>query len=298
MNPRPRPEERSALLDTAPSESTPLLLELARRQAERRRPAELLGQLERDGFVQPSMLALRLVHQLDGLALAAAPEYEALLLSPVAPLGSCSVVAPTSQDRTLTTNRGTEVVSDPTNMMALLGAQRIRRGLAEPIRLCTIHQTLRTQPLPAVPGFSRHFRMFAITETGTARADDGFEVEAVTRAVTVFDRLFDAATAALGCRFPQRRALVRASAARDALGERLVSRLRSALPHVSLERDVLEQPYYDGVRVMFGADNTGGQHVPIGDVGAFDWVAKLTANRRHRFVAGGFGLQLVPLAFR
>jgi len=49
---------------------------------------------------------------------------------------------------------------------------------------------------------------------------------------------------------------------------------------------------------MFGADNTAGEHVPIGDVGVFDWVARLTANRRQRFVAAGFGLQLVPLVFR
>ena len=205
-------------------------MELAQRQAARRRPTQLLQQLERDGFVQPSMLDLRLVHQLDGLALAAAPEYEAVLLSPVAPLGCCSVLAPTSQDRTLTTSRGSEVVSDPTNLMALLAAQRLGRQVDQVVRLCTVHQTLRAQALPPVAGYSRHFRMFALTEAGPAQPEDGFEVAALSRAVAVFDRLFSAAEAALGCRFPRRRALVRTTAARATLGQRLTERLRTTCP--------------------------------------------------------------------
>ena len=89
-------------------------------------PADLLAQVQRDLYVQPSALDLRVIHELDGLALAAAAEYEAVLLSPVAPLGCCSVVAPTSQDRTLSTARACEVVSDPTNVMALLSAGRLK----------------------------------------------------------------------------------------------------------------------------------------------------------------------------
>jgi hypothetical protein len=287
------------LYDAAPSESTPVLLELARRQAARRRPADLLAQLERDRFVQPSLLDLRLAHELDGLALSAATEYEAVLLSPVAPLGCCSVVAPTSQDRTLSTSRGCEVVSDPTNLMALLSAARLRQKPDQPVRLCTVHQTLRAQPFPPLPGYTRHFRMFAITEAGPGRAEDGFEVDAITRAIGTFDRLFDAATRALGCRFPERRAIVRTTAAREALAVRLTERLKTAFfTHAEVTREPLDQPYYAGVRVLFGAQNTRGEHVAIGDVGVFDWLAKLTANHRQRFVAGGFGLQLVPLAFR
>jgi hypothetical protein len=41
----------------------------------------------------------------------------------------------------------------------------------------------------------------------------------------------------------------------------------------------------------------GGRAVPIGDGGTFDWLAKLTSNRRAVFVASGLGAQLVPLAF-
>jgi hypothetical protein len=295
---RVRPE-LAALYTAAPSETAPVLLELARQQASRRRPADLLDQVARDRFVEPSMLDLRLAHRLDALALGAAAEYEAILLSPVAPLGSCSALAPTSQDRTLTTSRATEVVSDPTNVMALISAQRLQENPGrQPVRLCTVHQTLRAQPLPPGPGFSRHFRLFALTEAGDGLPDEAFEVEAVARMVGVFDRLFDAAAAELGCSFPNRRALVRTTAAREATGQRIAARLQASLPSLEVSRGPLDQVYYDGARVMFGADNRAGAHVPIGDVGVFDWLARLTANRRRRFVAGGFGLQLLPLLFR
>jgi len=154
------------LFELSPSQSTPVLLELSTKQASRRKPRDLLAQLERDKFVMPSILDQRLAHRLDGLALEAAPEFEALLLSPVAPLGSCSVVAPTAQDRTLSTTRGTEVVSDPTNVLALICAERLSRSAEALPKLCTVHQTLRAQALPPVPGYSRHFRLFVLAGMG------------------------------------------------------------------------------------------------------------------------------------
>src|SRR5689334_13787926 len=142
--------EAEQILALSPSEPAPLLLEPARPQAASRGPAdlreqwardafvpppapdlppahasdgpakrgprELREQWARDGFVAPSALDLRTAHAFDGLALEAAHEFEALLLAPVAPLGTCSSLAPTSQDRTLTAMRGVEVVSDPTNV--------------------------------------------------------------------------------------------------------------------------------------------------------------------------------------
>lgn len=285
------------LLGRSPSETAPLLLELACRQASRRRPADLTAQLARDAFVQPSALDQRTLHRLDGLALDAAPDFAAVALSPVAPLGTCSVLAPTAQDRTLATTRGTEVVSDPTNVLALLCAQRLARAPHDDVRLCTVHQVLRAQPLPPQPGFSRHFRLLAMAEAGRARADDGFEVDAIARHVAAHDRLFDAA-AALGCTAPARKATIYVAARRSVLAGRVRERLAAVVPHVALIEEPFESPYYDGLRVLFGAQAASGDHVPLADVGLFDWVARLASNRKLRLCASGFGLQLLPLLFR
>jgi hypothetical protein len=292
------PSNVDAWLNSAASESRAWFLEWARRQAGRKRPADLLQQYARDSFVALGVLDLRLAHRLDGIALDAAAEYEALLLSPLAPLGCCSAIAPTSQDRTVSTTRGTEVVSDPTNVFALECARRLRSDRDAHIRLCTIHQTVRAQALPTRAGHTQHFRMFALVDAGRGRAEDGFEVEAIAAQLSVYDRLFDASAAALGCRFPGRKAILRARPDRRVLVERAAARLAECLPHVPAQIEDFESNYYDGVRVSFGAETSGGEFCPIGDLGVFDWLARLSADRRMRFVAGGFGLQLVPLLFR
>lgn len=296
MRPKSSHPALESLLALAPSETTPILLELARQQAARRRPRDLLAQFRRDGFVTPFMLDQRTVHRLDGLALAAASDFEALLLAPVAPLGSCSSLAPTSQDRTLSATRGTELVSDPTNVLALECARRLAAQPTAAVRLCTVHQVLRAQPLPAGADLSRHFRLFALAEAGLGQPEDGFEVEAIARQLQVFDRLFDA-LAELGCAFPGRRAILHAAGARATLAARVRARLNRALPHVAIEERTLESSYYHGVRVLFGAITASGQPAEIADVGVFDWAARLTANRRMRLVASGFGLQRALLSF-
>lgn len=286
-----------SLLASSPSETTPVLLALAREQAARRSPAQLLEQWGRDAFVHPSPLDLRLAHRLDGLALEAASEFEALLLAPVAPLGTCSAVALTSQDRTLSAARGLEVVSDPTNVLALECARRLRASATAHPKLTTVHQVLRGQPLPPGKGFTRHFRLFVLAEAGLGKPDDGFEVEAVVRHIATYDRFMNSCTEQLRRSFPNRSATILSTPERGTLAKRAKDALAAALPHLTLREGALDKAYYDGVRVMFGADTATGEHCPIADLGLFDWLPALAAQSRARYVASGFGLQLVSLVF-
>lgn len=291
-----RPPFVDDLARLAPSETTPLWLEVARAQAARRSAANLLAQRANDRFVAPSPLDLRLAHRLDGLALDAARDFEAILLSPVAPLGACSVVALTSQDRVLSAARGTEVVSDPTNVLALECARRLAVAPHD-VRLATVHQTLRAQPLPEQPGFTRHFRLFVMAEAGLGQSSDGFEVGAIVRQLGVLVDLADACERALGAVFANRIATVYAAARRATMATRVEAMIRNAHPALGVERAPLEKGYYDGLRVTFSADTVAGERCPIGDLGVFDWMPKLTSDARTRFVASGFGLQLVPLLY-
>lgn len=119
------------------SEVWSLLLGVLARRTEGRAPAELLRQWEQDRFVQPAFIDQRTLNALDGHLLAAAEGFEAIELSPLAPLGSCSAVGLASQNKTVSTARGTEVVSDPTNGMALECARRLRRDSGQVVRLAT-----------------------------------------------------------------------------------------------------------------------------------------------------------------
>jgi hypothetical protein len=73
-----------------------LLLEAFARRASTRTPADVRQQYARDGFTQPAPVDQRTLVELDGHLLAAAHEFEAIEL---APLAACSAVARTSQKR-------------------------------------------------------------------------------------------------------------------------------------------------------------------------------------------------------
>ncbi|GAA1788659.1 hypothetical protein [Agromyces lapidis] len=288
---------------TSPSETRAAQLALVREQAGRRRLVDVARQYDTDAFVAPAPIGLRLANTLDRLALDAASGFEPLLLSPLAPLGASSVMAPGSQDRVVSTTRTTEVVADPTNVLALECARRLgsgsELGSAGELRLATVQQTVRAQPLPVGgrSSLSRHFKMFALAEAGRGRPDDGFEVDAVARQLAVHDRLLDACAAELPVEAGRRRAIVRTAPGAEALGARVRDRITEAMPHVDVVSEAMDSPYYDGLRVGFGAFDASGGFVEIADLGRFDWVARLRSDHRLRFVASGFGLQLVPLLF-
>lgn len=285
-----------------PSELVPIFLELSRRQSARRRPADLVADLGRDPFVSASTVDLRTSVLLDRLALEAAHEFQAVLLSPLAPLGTCSLVSPTTQDRSVTTARNNEVVSDPTNVLAIECARRLsapKSKGARHVRLTTLHQVVRPQRYPANKGWSQHFRLFALAEAGFASPDHAFEVDAMAGHASVFLRLLDLTEQSnLRVQVPSRRFTLHVADRRSAIGDRLETRLRAAHPWVPIDRrSGFASNYYDGVRLLIEAESPNGGVVQLGDVGLFDWMEKLTSNRRTRFVAAGLGIQLLALLF-
>src|SRR5471030_3313120 len=92
----------------AASDLWSLLLGVAEQRA-RRTPANVLKQWEEDRFVCPAQVDQRTLNQLDSHLLAAASAFEALELSPLAPLGACSAIGLTSQNKVVSTFRGSEV---------------------------------------------------------------------------------------------------------------------------------------------------------------------------------------------
>ena len=97
------------------------------------RPAQILERYQSDRFVRPSSVAPEALDAIIASAIAALPHgFERLELSPVCPLGTSSVLGGISQDRVVATARGTEVVSDPTNVLALECAVRRRADRTTP----------------------------------------------------------------------------------------------------------------------------------------------------------------------
>ena len=275
------------------SEVWSLLLSAMRERAEHRTAGALAQQWENDRFVQLSYIDQRTLLDLDSHLLAAAREFDAVELSPLAPLGTSSSVALTTQNRVVSTVRGTEVVSDPTNVLALESARRLREDPTRIVRFCTSHRCVRAQEVPKVPGFAAHFRMFCMTTAGHERKDQAFVTDALTHHIRThllgLDRLEQH-----GYRFANRRLRLLCTEDREPLAQRIAAAIEGV--PVSMER--LEQRYYDGLRFMISAHSVAGDDIPLIDGGAFDWLHKLAANRKLVFVASAIGSQLAAYLYR
>jgi hypothetical protein len=269
------------------------LLDIVEQRAGQRTIPDLRRQWESDRFVAPAYIDQRTLLELDRELLAAASDFEALELSPLAPLGVCSQVAPTSQNRVVSTMRGSEVVSDPTNVLALESARRLRENPHATVRLATSHRCVRAQEVPNRAGFAAHFRMFCLVSAGHEAKDQAFTVDAFIEHIQVHLSALDRLERC-GYDFPERRLKILATEARKPLAERIAAAI-GALP---VEHEELTHPYYHGVRLMISARNRQGEDIPLIDGGAFDWLAKLAANRKLVLVASAIGSQLAAHLFR
>jgi hypothetical protein len=276
--------------EIAGSELQSILLEVMHARAAERTPADILAQYRRDRFVTPAQVDQRESVAIDGHLLAAAEGFRAIELSPVTPLGTSSEFGASDQHRVLSALRTTEVVSDPTNVLALECASRMRSEPG-PLHFATSQRVVRAQPVPKLPGYAQHFRIFVLASGGIETKDHAFTVDTLVHHIrtqlAAFDRLEQH-----GYAFGKRRVDVLATAERAALADRVAAA-------VGGERKLLEHAYYSGgIRYMLWVTAPDGREIPLGDGGTFDWLAKLSSNRRAVYVASGMGAQLVAAVFK
>jgi hypothetical protein len=274
------------------SEVWSLLLGVLEERARQRTPASLRQQWARDRFVQPCYVDQRTLNELDGHLLAAAAAFEAVELSPLAPLGVSSAVALASQNKIVSTIRGTEVVSDPTNVLALECAKRLQADPDAHVRLTTNHRCVRAQAIPKLPGFAAHFRMFCLVSAGHERESHGFLVQALSEHI----RTQLAALARLeehGYSFGERKIKLFAT---ERFGVH-ARRVAAAVDGASVIHAPLEHGYYDGMRFNVFVRAPSGDEIPFIDGGAFDWLRKLMSNQKMVFVASAMGSQLAAYLF-
>jgi hypothetical protein len=177
--------------------------------------------------------------------------------------------------------------------MALECARRLRSEGNSPVHLATSQRVVRAQPIPKLPGYAPHFRLFALASAARERQDHAFTLESVVHHVrtqmVALDRLEQN-----GYVFGERRVDVLATPERAELGDRIAQRLGS-IAH----RKTLEHAYYTGgLRYMLWVTLPDGRQLPLADGGAFDWLARLTSNRRAVYIASGIGTQIIALVCR
>jgi hypothetical protein len=138
------------------SDLNSLLLEVFRNIAADTSAGELLKRYASNRFVWPAEIHPIQLKKLEisALEIAQSYSYTPVQLSPVAPLGSCSIVAAADQNKIISALRGTEVVADATNVLALQICNSIKSGKLkleeDSIRYSTTHRHVRAPSFPFV----------------------------------------------------------------------------------------------------------------------------------------------------
>jgi len=286
-------EVREALVSGMPaSRLWSVLLGVLEARAKGRTAASLNEQWRKDRFVQPCYVDQRSLHEVEGHLLAAASAFDAVELSPLAPLGVCSSVALASQNKIVSTARGTEVVSDPTNVLALECAKRLKENSDLTVRLATSHRCVRAQVFPNQNGFAAHFRIFCLASAGHERENREFLSSALAEHInTHLSALERLAQHGYLTQDPKVRLL--ATERNSQLAAHVASSVNANIQHQALEHN-----YYDGIRFMIDLRTPEGAEVPLSDGGAFNWLHKLGSNGKLTLVASGMGSQLIAYLWR
>ncbi|MFD0669966.1 hypothetical protein [Cohnella sp. GCM10027633] len=276
------------------SDFNTLMLEIYKARTRRSTPAELLKQYEGNRFVHPAAVdPLRLKQlELDLLTIARAHRSEPIQLSPAAPLGSCSVVGPVDQNKVISASRGTEVVADATNLLALhvcrLLKSKERSHRDEFIRFATTHRHVRAQYFGAAPGMLPHFHVFCMVTAGSDTGSYAFEIPSFWEHILVYRDIF-------GTLFGAEIEIRLSGRAGYKDGEGLLSRIvkegegRSIDVATKLIEPNLGNDYYKGLQFTIVA-RIGGQELPIGDGGYVDWPQRMLGNKKERMLISAIGL--------
>jgi hypothetical protein len=279
------------------------MLHVYQQRSGRRTPAEILQQYERASMVQPSSADGRHLMQVAQAAFDCAPEFEAVDLSPVAPIGINTVLGQIDQNNCLATVRGAEVLADPTTAAALECVKRRRAGTSGTMRLCSRSRVLRLQPFDK-PGFSPHFDIFSMVSAGRDRGSLQFEFESLREHISVYLRLFERLSTA-GYQFNDVEVNLTHTERNEDLQRRaqeaVLQPLASAWPKVKLQIDTQREQgrsYYSGFCIGVYAHDTAGLRINLCDGGFTNWTQRLLANGKERLFVSATGLELIPKRFR
>lgn len=285
--------ERLAKID--PSDLTSLLLAVDRARTAAKKPSRILAEYHNNRFVRPAATDPRRMIAWERLAYGCLPSgFVPVAMSPLAPLGACSVVAGTNQDWSIGTARNAEVVSDATNVLALeacsrrAGLLRAGPGPRSAVRLATAQRVVRPQKYKS-PTALPHFSLFGLCSAGRDPGAHRFEIDALVEHGRFFLTAIGRALAeplvlTLSVFDPSETWLRIAEAAAAALAR--------AFPDAAIARDdarTAGRGYYTGIAFHVHAIDPAGAKIQLADGGFVDWAEQLLGNRKERMAISGAG---------
>ncbi len=186
-----------AILNLSNGDLQTLMLEVFRQRTGKITPAQLFKTYQENPFVRPSPISAHKFREIDMLLIKhLAYEFELVELSPVTPLGSCSVLATVNQNKVISGLGNAEVLADNTNTMALECALRRHKLLNKDpkdhqvINLASIHRLVRNQR-PKHEKHTPHFKILGLCSAGRDTGNSEFEIKSLTAHLSYYQQLFE-----------------------------------------------------------------------------------------------------------
>jgi hypothetical protein len=265
--------------DLSPTDLQTVLLSVAQARAAAVTPARLLRRWREDRFVRPSAYDPRPIAQVEARIWSLLPSrFAGVELSPVAPLGTASALSTVPQNNVVSTVRGTEVLSDSTNALALEAADRRSRETRVDVAAC--HRVLRAQRFG--PGAHQHFRLFAAVSSARDRGSGRTEADLLIDHIGLWQRVLAELLPGLEKR------LTVTVFDHPVLAERLADSVHPALrdsvvPLIDDPDRVKGRGYYTSAALGVRAtDPTTGVEVDLGDGGFTTWTAQVLGDAKER----------------
>jgi hypothetical protein len=258
-----------------------LLISLTRTRAFQQKPADVLRRWESDRFVRPASVDPRALTTIEATLWGALPDdFQPIELSPLAPLGTSSVVAGVSQNRVVSTARTSEVVSDTTNVLALeCASRRGAAGFAVPVHLAATQRQVRAQQFGA--GARAHFKLFCLVSSDRAGSSATTESRLLRAHINFWRAVLDELIPHLEPKI--------SLTPLDESAEWIEEDVRQ-LGHdahsveIALDRERTHGAhYYERASLSITArDPNSDEEWDLGDGGFVNWTARLTENAKER----------------
>ncbi len=158
------PESVEELIEMPGEHLQAILIYLYNERVKLLKTKDVFKQSAENRFLQHSEVSLKEFISFDNQAIKLLDsDFQTIELSPLAPIGSNSVICSINQKNIVSTSRNTEIVADALPLMAI-EYEKIKRKTEKqgksnnPIHLCTSHRVTRAQSFEKIKGFSSHFR--------------------------------------------------------------------------------------------------------------------------------------------
>ena len=273
------------------SELNTFLLELFRIKSQKVNPTETLKQFSENRFVVPSDMDIIKLKEIEiqWLKYVKEKEYKPVHLSPLAPFATCSSVGLVNQNNVVSALRGTEIVSDATNILALKIASEFKeikdKGLI--LRYSTTHRHIRGQYFED-PDFTAHFSILCLASGGFDKGNYEFEISQLEEHIEILYSL-------IRKKFKDDDLFIKFFAKENS--EQFQTLLKQSNKMFWADKEVVaiedfDNKYYKTIQFKIGIKRNN-QAIEIADGGDVDWTQKLLRNKKHRLFISGIGIDLM-----